>query len=123
MKIKTIIIILNFCYLGFCQINENSKNLRVLKINEFKELYTIECLFQERDTLLILSPKEKVKKKCLYDKIKVGNTYRFILKETPVYMENITIRCKGIIFWKTGDDPEKMPYFANNINGIYIKKD
>ena len=73
------------------------------------------------DTLTILSAKEEFEKNYHYKKIKVGKSYDFILKEVPTYTENLVIRCGKNVFWKSGDDPKKMPYFAYNIRDIYIK--
>lgn len=121
MKKINFLIILVFCVNGliFSQ-GKNYKQLKVVNISEYKGVYIIKGIDFKADTLTILSPMEKIKKKCKYDKIKIGATYNFNLKENSTYISNLIIRCNGTIFWKTGDDPKKMPFFASNTKDAFI---
>ena len=119
---KAINFIIAFLLGASCITFGQEKAVKIISIEEYKGVYIIKCLDKNTDTLRVLSPKEKVKKKSLYKKIEVGKSYSFKLKENAMFTDNLVIRCKGNVFWKSGDNPKEMPYFANNIKDIYIKE-
>jgi hypothetical protein len=124
MKNFTFLMIFIFSINSIVQAQKNkTKVLKITNIIEYNDAYIIKGLDDNLDTLLILSLKEKIKNKCRYHKIQIGTEYIFELKEKPTYIDNLIIRGGNTIFWKTGDETRKMPYFANNLKDIYIKKD
>ena len=102
-------------------------NMTSLKVTDIIELddtvFEIRALKESGDTIRLLSIKENIDNTCLYEKIRKGAEYQFDLKPEPVYIDNFIVRVGEKVYWKTGDDPKEMPYFANNIKNNYIRKD
>jgi hypothetical protein len=97
--------------------------LKVIEINELDDnVFEIRTIKQSGDTVRLLSKKENINDSCLYEKIRKGAEYQFELKPGPVYIDNFVIRIGRKVYWKTGDDPKEIPFFANNIKSNYIKK-
>lgn len=109
-------------FITFSQ-SEEKRLLKVTSICEFEDSYLIECVESKlEDTIYIISEKENLKNSCDYEKIIVGKTYSFELQKRGVATaNNLVIRIKDKIFWKTGDDIKKMPYFAQNIKDLWIE--
>lgn len=102
----------------------NMTILKVIDINELDDnVFEIRAIKQSGDTIRLLSKKENINDSCLYEKIRKGAEYQFELKPEPVYTDNFIIRIGETIYWKTGDDPKEIPFFANNIKSNYIKKE
>lgn len=99
-----------------------TEELLVLDILNHKNAFEILAIDNKSDTIRILSQKEKVPNKCLYTKIKKGRIYRFDLMESPSQYNNLIIRIKDEIFWKSGDDIMDFPHFVKNVKDIYIEK-
>jgi len=98
--------------------------LKVISINELdSNVFEIRALKQSGDTIRLLSKKENINDSCLYEKIRKGAEYQFELRPEPAYIDNFIIRIGETVYWKTGDDPKEIPFFANNIKSNYIKKE
>lgn len=118
----TILILLFVANLVNAQTNVIS--LKVIGIHELDDnVFEIKALKETGDTIRILSIKETIDNNCLYEKIKKGAEYQFELRPEPSYIDNFIIRVKNKVYWKTGDNPKDMPYFANNVKNDSIKKD
>ncbi|MBV7440273.1 hypothetical protein KRX57_02460 [Weeksellaceae bacterium TAE3-ERU29] len=102
----------------------NKVSLKVIDVSELGgKVFEIKALKKSGDTIRILSIKETIDNKCLYEKIQKGTNYQFELRSKPLYIDNLTIRVGDEVYWKVGDDPKEMPYFANNIKNDFIEKD
>lgn len=98
-------------------------SLKVIEINELDDkVFEIRALKKSGDTIRLLSIKERINDSCLYERIRKGAEYQFELESRPAYIDNFIIRVGESVYWKTGDDPKEMPYFANNLKSDFIKK-
>lgn len=125
MKIvKTFMMSALFFVVNLLTAQSDRASLKVLVVNELdNKVFEIKALKKSGDTIRILSIKETIDKKCLYEKIRKGVEYQFELRTKPLYVENLTIRVGDKVYWRAGDNPKEMPYFANNIKSDFIKKD
>lgn len=106
-------------------INAQNKviHLKVIDIKELDDAVSeIRAMKESGDIIRILSIKGNIEDECLYEKIRKGAEYQFELRPESVYIDNYIVRIGETIYWKTGDNPKDLPYFAENLKGNYIKK-
>jgi len=120
---KVIVILITLSNIVLYSQTTETKLLSVLSICEYKNSYLISCETKELDTLYIITEKEYIKDKSNYYKLKVCVKYSFELQKrgTPT-LGNFIIRIGNKVFWKTGDNPNKIPYFAKNVKDLYMSK-
>lgn len=110
-------------YFVLAQTTSKKEKVKIIEITPYKEAYLIIGLSENLDSLTIISPKRKNINKCKYNKIQKGVIYEIEFRERGFYVDNLTIRIDEKILWQTGDNFQKMPYYANNMIDIYIKKE
>ncbi len=125
---KKLLLILFLFSNSLLSVSQN-KSLKVYSITEYIDGYVIQGIdAQNLDTLIIISPKEKIINHKEYKKIIVGeqyifDTYDILSHMSALPLENFMIRIKTTIVWKYNDDKyNEIPVYAKNIKDIYIKK-
>lgn len=121
MKIKIFYLFIICFSVSYCFSNEKVKLMRVINIQDFKEAYLISCLFEKRDTILVVSEKYDNVGDC-HVEIEKDKCYEISLINRPtININSFVVRVKNTVFWKKGDRIDRIPYFAKNIKGICIE--
>lgn len=122
MKIKMFYLCIMFFFVSYCFSGEKVKIMRIINIQEFKEAYLITCLFEKRDTILVVSERYNNVEDC-YLEIEKDKCYEISLIDRPtINIKSFVVRVKNTVFWKKGDRIDRIPYFSKNIKGICIEK-
>lgn len=118
------IYLVSFAYITYAQDDYFNVSVKVLKICELKEVFLIECFNEEKnDTLFVASPKEDEINREVYKRIEIGSTYQLQLQKQGIpSTEEIVIRIKNTILWRSGDNIKSMPYFSKQLKGRFIEK-
>jgi hypothetical protein len=105
-------------------------SLYVFGIEEKKDCYIISTLSKVNDTIKIVSQKDKLLWKRKYEKICLNKKYYFdiekidVNKMAPVPPGHFAIKTKKTILWINNEKYriEDIPYFENNLKGLYLRK-
>lgn len=120
MKISLNIIFLLISILLNAQIE-----LKVVTICEFEESVLYECMDRKHREIYIVSEKTKNENILNSERIETGKSYLFDLQERGFQTAGkFILRVGKKVYWQSGDDYDKFPYFSRNVVGLYyIKND
>ena len=99
---------------------------RVIHIEEFKECYLISVVNRDtlKDTIYVVSEKEKVFDNAKMARMTVGENYYFIIEQAlnlPSPPKHFSYECGKSILWTNKQPYSKLPRMGVNTKGEYIE--
>lgn len=116
---------LNISFLLISSLLNAQIELKVLSICEFEESVLYECKDKTQKKIYVVSEKTKNEDIPNSVRIETGKSYLFDLQERGFQTAGkFILRIGKKVYWQSGDDYDKFPYFSSNVVGLYyIKRD
>lgn len=122
----TIVLSLLLSIVAFGQ--TKSKCFKIYCITEYIDGYVIKAVDTiNHDTLNIISVKENILSQKKYRKLLVGKEYNFeyndYVSSAAAVANSFAIRIKTTVVWRDSNAIKDRPVFAQNIKGLWIRKE
>ncbi|MHA4807470.1 hypothetical protein ACX0G9_05170 [Flavitalea flava] len=119
-------VLMSSCFFSFSQ--TETRILKVHDIRGYNDGYVIQAVDPTNaDTLNIITDLKDPEKKHLYEKIVIGEKYKFEFDNPAKHLsgrpiKDLVLVIKTTVIWKIEDGLKNMPVYSTNMKGLYIKK-